>query len=498
MFLKINHKTPFVLILPLLLMAINRSYATNLHSPPQFVGSSVVGNYPNTPFLYTLPVYGERPMLFEAQQLPPGIKIDKETGILSGRLAQKGRYTFLVTATNADGSCTKEFSIAIGDTLLFAPPMGWNSWNVFAEDINEQLILEIADALISSGMRDIGYQYINLDDFWQADARDSMGRPVADSSKFPNGIAYLADYLHKRGLKLGIYSCAGKMTCGERFGGYNYEEIDAKTYAEWGVDLLKYDYCYAPYAKNKAIQRYTKMGKALKQQNRSIVFSLCEWGLRKPWQWGNESGGHYWRITPDIFDTWEGKHIWHKSTESIVRKAIKKDKYTGVNGWNDLDMLIVGNNGKGKATANNGKYDGMTNIEYESHMKLWCLFKSPLLAGCDLRSMDSFTLKTLTNIDLINIQQDAKSAPVLVLHKQKNVFVFKRALSTQQTVIAIWNSTNKTQQYFTKQLIKKFANSAEKLCTHPGYRNTFLTQLDEYIELQPHETVLIRVELSEE
>jgi alpha-galactosidase len=497
MLLKIKYATNVVVLLYLKVFLVNLNYATTVPYSPIFVGTSIVGNYPNTPFIYSLPISGLRPMYFESSNLPEGIKLDNETGILSGSIKKRGKYTVSITATNNYGSCTKELTIAIGDTLLYTPPMGWNSWNVFTEDIDEQLIIKIADAMVSNGMRDIGYQYINLDDFWQADTRDSVGRPLADSIKFPNGIPYLANYLHERGLKLGIYSCAGNMTCGERFGSYGYEEIDAKTYAEWGVDLLKYDYCYAPYSKKKAVERYTTMGKALKEQNRSIVFSLCEWGLRQPWQWGNDAGGHYWRITPDIFDTWEGNHIWHKSTESILRKAIKKDKHAGVNGWNDLDMLIVGNNGKGKATSDNGKYKGMSTLEYESHMKLWCLFKSPLLAGCDLRTMDSATLNLLTNIDLINIQQDELAAPVHILYRKKGVIVFERTLSNQTKLIAIWNSRKKTSEISSKKLLNKVHKQQFVLSTDSGYASTFITKIYSKIELQPHETLLIRFESKE-
>ncbi len=489
--LTINALKAIVIITTFIIIPFYQHLSAQSNSP-LYVGSTITGNHPKTPFLYTLTFYGERPMLFESLNVPNGIALNPETGILSGKLEATGNYTFTIKATNEYGSCTQDFTISIGDTLLYTPPMGWNSWNVFAEDINEQLIMEMADAMVSSGMRDVGYHYINLDDFWQANTRDSLGRPVADSTKFPNGIPYLANYLHERGLKLGIYSCAGKMTCGERFGGYTYEEIDAKTYAEWGVDLLKYDYCYAPYSKKKAIERYGAMGKALKEQDRTIVFGLCEWGLRKPWQWGNEVGGHYWRITPDIFDTWEGKHVWHKSTESIVRKAIRKDKYAAINGWNDLDMLIVGNDGKGKATSNNGQYKGMTTIEYESHMKLWCLFKSPLLAGCDLRNMDSSTLQLLTNIDLIAIQQDQMAAPVHVLYKQNGIYILSRNLSNNQTVIAIWNSRNKEVEFTTKRLGKMMKNEKLACLDQPGYQETFLIALAELITLKAHETVLIR------
>jgi alpha-galactosidase len=201
------------------------------------------------------------------------------------------------------------FALLIFPSLAFAqtkvlcptPPMGWNSWNVFASDINEKIVMQIADAMVNTGMSKIGYEYINIDDYWHADMRAADGKPLVDSVKFPHGMKYLADYVHSKGLKLGIYSCAGNMTCGRRFGGYGYEEIDAKAYAEWGIDLLKYDYCYAPWSRKAAVERYTKMGTALKNSGRDIVFSVCEWGIRKPWLWAEKAGGSYWRTTPGYF-----------------------------------------------------------------------------------------------------------------------------------------------------------------------------------------------------
>lgn len=461
---------------------------------PRFNGASIIGNYPNTPFIFTVPISGSRPLKVTCDNLPNGLHLDEKSGILTGNILDSGHYEIKLKATNEYGTAEHKLYIRIGKNLLFAPIMGWNSWNVFAEDISEKLLLEIANALVSSGMRDMGYQYINLDDFWHGSKRDKDGKPTFDSLKFPNGMKYLADSIHSLGLKLGIYSCAGKLTCGEQFGGYGFEDIDAKSYAEWGVDLLKYDYCYAPYSSKNAKTRYNEMGQALAHTNRSIVFSLCEWGLRKPWKWGRHVGGHYWRITPDIFDVWEGKHVWHKSTESIVKKVIKVDKFAGVDSWNDMDMLIVGNNGKGKSTSLNLKYKGMTSIEYESHMILWCLFKSPLIAGCDIRTMNDSIQCILTKPEYLRINQDTLHSKVELLKKKNGVYIFSRLLSDGSTVVVVWNSKNKFQKFSMNYSNQKAGFNYDQL-ESPCTVNIKYDELSKTVDLLPHQSIVFILEI---
>ncbi|HEY6738115.1 MAG TPA: NPCBM/NEW2 domain-containing protein [Actinopolymorphaceae bacterium] len=268
--------------------------------------------------------------------------------------------------------------------LAPTPPMGWNSWNKFHCDIDEELIRETADAMVSSGMRDAGYEYVNIDDCWMAPTRDQNGRLRPDPERFPNGIKALADYVHDRGLKLGIYSSAGTATCQGLPASLGYEEIDARTFAEWEVDYLKYDNC-----NNQGIpakERYAAMGKALAATGRPIVYSICEWGSDDPWLWGNEVGGDLWRTTGDISDTWG-------SVMTLLDQQVGLEPYSGPHGWNDPDMLEVGNG-------------GMTDTEYRAHMSLWALLNAPLLAGNDLRSMSATTLEILTDPDVIAVNQD--------------------------------------------------------------------------------------------
>ena len=270
--------------------------------------------------------------------------------------------------------------------LAQTPPMGWNSWNKFARQIDDRTVREIADAMVSSGMKDAGYVYVNIDDTWEGE-RDAQGN-IQTNSKFPDMKA-LADYVHSKGLKIGIYSSPGPKTCARFEGSYQHEEHDAKTYAAWGIDYLKYDWCSARqvYMANDMPPVYKKMGDALKGTGRPIVYSLCQYGLEKVWEWGPSVGGNLWRTTGDIHDNW-------KSMSSIgFDRQIGLEKYAGPGHWNDPDMLEIGNG-------------GMNDAEYRTHMSLWCILAAPLLAGNDLRNMSDATKSILMNREAIAIDQD--------------------------------------------------------------------------------------------
>jgi alpha-galactosidase len=271
--------------------------------------------------------------------------------------------------------------------------MGWNSWNTFGGNIHEDLVKETADVFITKGLKDAGYQYVVIDDVWESDERDSKGRLVPDFSKFPGGMKALSDYVHSKGLKFGIYSCAGTFTCAGKPASFGYEEIDAQTFAEWGVDFLKYDFCYKP-AGVDGKSLYYRMGQALRATGRPILFSMCEWGSNEPWKWGASAGGHMWRTTGDIEDSWESMCKLGFSQNGL-------EKYAGPDHWNDPDMLIVGMYGKG-----NVAHGGCTDEEYRVHFTLWSLLAAPLMIGCDVRTMNDFTCNLLTNKRVIAINQD--------------------------------------------------------------------------------------------
>jgi alpha-galactosidase len=286
----------------------------------------------------------------------------------------------------------------ISSSLLYAqdkglastPPMGWNSWNKFGCNVSEDMIRQMADGMVKSGMKDAGYQYVVIDDCWQVE-RDQSGNIVADAKRFPAGIKALADYVHSLGLKFGIYSDAGSMTCAKRPGSLGHEYQDALQYASWGVDYLKYDWCNT--TTQDAQAAYALIRNALNATGRPIVLSICEWGTAKPWLWGKAVGGNLWRTTGDISDTWQGKDKHHLGVVDILDLQDGLQSYAGPGHWNDPDMLEVGNG-------------GMTTDEYRAHFSLWAILAAPLLAGNDLRDMKPEIRDILTNKEVIAVNQD--------------------------------------------------------------------------------------------
>jgi alpha-galactosidase len=277
-----------------------------------------------------------------------------------------------------------------GDGLALTPPMGWNSWNKFGCNVSEKLIKGAADALVATGMKDAGYQYIVIDDCWQV-SRDAAGKIVIDAERFPSGMKALADYVHSKGLKFGIYSDAGTKTCQGRPGTKGHDEIDAKTYAEWGVDYLKFDWCSSEGQNTR--DAYGRMSRALRNSGRPIVFSICEWGSTNPWTWA-QGVGHLWRATGDIQDCWDcGKSWGGMGVTHIIDIMADLYPYAGPGHWNDPDMLEVGNG-------------GLTLAENRAHFSFWCLFAAPLMAGNDLEKMTPEIREILTNPEVIAVNQD--------------------------------------------------------------------------------------------
>lgn len=413
---------------------------------PHINSPRVIGNYPSTPFIFYIPTSGQRPIQWSAEKLPKGLELDSKTGIISGVVTSKGDYTVTFKAKNSLGVTEKQMVIRIGDELLLTPPMGWNSWNTFGRHLTEELILQTADAMIANGMRDLGYSYINIDDFWQLPERGADGHLQVDKTKFPHGIKYVADYLHERGFKLGIYSDAAEKTCGGVCGSYGYEETDAEDFASWGVDLLKYDYCNAPVDRVEAMERYAKMGKALRATHRSIVYSVCEWGQREPWKWAKKVGGHLWRISGDIGDIWyrDGDHIGGlRGIVNILDINAPLSEYAAPSGWNDPDMLVVGIDGKSKSIAYAS--EGCTHEQYKSHFALWCMMASPLLSGNDVRNMNDSTLNILLDADLIAINQDVLGRQAERSISSDHYDIWVKPLADGRKAVACFNRTKSPQ-----------------------------------------------------
>lgn len=316
------------------------------------------------------------------------------------------------------------------EKLAMTPPMGWNSWNRFECEINEQVVHDAADAMVSGGMKEAGYEFIVIDDCWQI-GRDKQGFIQSDPQKFPTGIKALADYVHSKGLKFGIYSCAGRKTCANRPGSRGYEFQDAISYASFGVDFLKLDWCNSE--GQNAVESYTLMRDALYAAGRPVVFSLCEWGLSKPWEWA-ANVGHLWRTTGDIRNNWnipdakEGK-CWAGGVVINLDMQQGLEKYAGPGHWNDPDMLQVGNG-------------ALTDSENRAHFALWCMLSAPLFAGNDLAKMTETTRDLLTNAELIAIDQDALGKQGFKIKDYGELEVYYKPLQNDELAICIFNRFN--------------------------------------------------------
>jgi alpha-galactosidase len=423
---------------------------------PRINGASVFGVRPESPFLFTIPATGERPMKFSAKNLPSGLKLDKETGRITGVLKNKGEFVVILGAKNLLGSAEKKFRIIVGDQIALTPPMGWNSWNCFAGAVSETRVKSAADALVKSGLINHGWTYINVDDFWQnhrdskdatlrGEFRDAKGK-IVPNARFPD-MKGLADYIHNLGLKAGLYSSPGPWTCGGCAASWQHEAQDAQTYAEWGFDYLKYDWCsYGSIASGKmtnvmniplwgktatndagAVYPYAVMGKFLREQKRDIVFSLCQYGMADVWQWGGSVNGNCWRTTGDITDTW-------KSMSNIGFKQNAAATFSKPGNWNDPDMLIVGEVGWGKTHPTR-----LTPDEQYTHISLWCLLSAPLLIGCDMTKLDDFTLSLLSNDEVLAVDQDELGHEATCVHTNGNVRVYEKNLADGGRALGFFN-----------------------------------------------------------
>lgn len=319
----------------------------------------------------------------------------------------------------------------------YLPPLGWNSWNTFTWDINEDLIKNVADVFVTEGYKDAGYEYIVIDDCWSLKERDADGKLVVDPTKFPNGMKALSDYIHEKGLKFGMYSCAGTHTCGGYPGSFEHEFQDAKQFAEWGVDYLKYDYCFKPRQMDGSLL-YKRMSLALKNCGRDILFSACNWGADNVYQWIRSSGAQMYRSTGDIQDHWE-------SVKTLAISQLEKEPFTGNYCHNDMDMLIVGMYGGSNNDWIRSKIGGCTDIEYKTHFSLWAIMGSPLMIGCDIRKANEETKNILLNKDLLAINQDPECRgayrikPEPQWFQEYDAFMLVKHLSNGDVAIGFFN-----------------------------------------------------------
>ena len=405
-----------------------------IHSP------RVVGATPGRPFLFRIPATGPKEMLFRTEGLPDGLTLDEQTGIISGRLTKDGSTDVRVAIETAGTRIDSTLRIVAGThTLAQTPIMGWNSWNAWGTAVDDAKVRAAADALVATGLAAHGFQYVNIDDAWEG-TRDEQGR-IRTNEKFPDMKA-LSDYVHSKGLKLGIYSSPGRKTCGGYEGSYEHEQQDAATWAEWGIDLVKYDWCSyedVVKAQHPGEEKYEKtapelrkpyevMRAALDAVDRDIVYSLCQYGMGDVWKWGAEVGGNYWRTTGDITDTWG-------SLSDIGFGQVQQAPFAGPGHWNDPDMLVVGKVGWGP----NLHPTKLSPNEQLTHISMWALLAAPLLIGCDLSQIDPFTLALLTNDEVIEIDQDPLGRQAKRVSVDGFAEVWARPLADGSMAVGLFN-----------------------------------------------------------
>lgn len=315
--------------------------------------------------------------------------------------------------------------------VVTRPPMGWNSWNTFGENINEEVIMGMADSMVAEGFLDCGYNYLVIDDCWSERVRDENGKLVPDHIKFPHGMKYVADYVHSKGLKFGMYSCAGTVTCAGYPASFGHEFVDAASFAEWGVDFLKYDYCFRDMNVPGEVL-YRRMGLALANCGRDILFSACSWGADETWDWIKTTGAHMWRSTGDICDAFG-------SIRDLTKQQFKLQKTNGQGCFNDMDMLVVGMNGIGNVSRDSK----VSYEEYKTHFSLWAMFGSPLMMGCDIRNITPEAKQILTNRDVIAINQDPAYRQVFFCRSRSDeCFIACRFLDGGDIAIGFFNLTD--------------------------------------------------------
>jgi len=413
---------------------------------PRINGATRFGVRPGHPVLFRVPVTGERPMTISVEGLPEGLRFNPENSSIVGKApTERGDCRLTFRAKNAKGEAARDFTLVVGDRIALTPAMGWNSWNCFSHAVTQEKMLSAADAMVASGLADHGWSYIVVDDFWQNNpsgakndrtldgpARDAAGN-IVSNRRFPS-MKGMADYIHAKGLRAGLYSSPGPLTCGSCIGSWQHEEQDAKTYADWGFDFLKYDWCsYTEVAMGRGLDRamypYLVMGRALRHQKRDILFSLCQYGMENVSAWGALVDGSSWRTTGDVFDTW-------RSISQAIEKQKKLFHYSAPGAWNDPDMLCVG-----KMSWNRFKGSRLAPNEQYTHISLWALVASPLMIGCDLTQLDDFTYSLLSNDEVIAIDQDPLGLGAGCIDEGEDWEIWARPLADGSIAAGLYNKS---------------------------------------------------------
>ena len=420
-------------------------------SAPRINGPAVYGARPGRPFLYRIPCTGERPIRFSARDLPRSLRLDEATGIISGQAPEDRRaYAVTLEAANSKGHASRLFKIVAGDALALTPPMGWNDWYTHYDRVSDALVRQAADAMISSGMADFGYQYVNIDDCWMVKpgskdpelggAPRTASGAIRPNRRFPDMPA-LTQYIHNKGLKAGIYTSPGPLTCGRFTGSYQHEEMDARTFAGWGFDFLKYDWCsYTSVAGGETLEirkrPYQLMGSILKKLDRDVVFNLCQYGMSDVWTWGGEVGGHCWRTTGDLGLE---KSARLPGFYSIAFKNAEHDAFAGPGRWNDPDYLLIGRVGNAFRIDAPPGATPLTPDEQYSYMSLWVLMAAPLLFSGDMNHLDDFTLNVLCNAEVIEVDQDPLGKQARIIRHTGDEFVLAKPMADGSIALGLFN-----------------------------------------------------------
>lgn len=401
---------------------------------PRYNGPLVFGARPGSPIIFRLAFSGQRPMEFSCEDLPEGLAL--ENGILGGSIASAGEYKIRVKAENAHGTAAQEVTLRIGPSIALTPPMGWNSWNCWGTSVSQEKVISSAQAILDKGLADFGYNYINIDDAWEAPERNEDGT-IATNEKFPD-MKGLGDWLHSKGLRMGIYSSPGSHTCGLYLGSLGHEQQDASTWNEWGVDYLKYDWCLygeeferiKDYSLAGYVRPYMKMEECLRSQPRDIFYSLCQYGMASVWSWAPAVDANSWRTTGDITDTWESLY----SIGFVSQKDLYP--YSGPGHWNDPDMLIVGKVGWSAQLRDSR----LSADEQYTHISLWALLAANMLIGCDVAQIDGFTLGLLCNNEVNAVNQDILGRQASCVLEEGGLQVWARPLADGSTAAGIFNT----------------------------------------------------------
>jgi alpha-galactosidase len=412
---------------------------------PKINGPRVYGARPGKPFLYRIPCTGERPIAFRAAGLPGSLKLDASSGIVSGTApAKAGEYKLTFEARNRHGSAKRAFRIVVGETLALTPPMGWNHWYTYYSRVSDALFREAADAMIASGMADFGYQYVNIDDCWMV--RTGTGQPrgadgaILPNEKFPN-MRGLTDYIHAKGLKAGIYTSPGPQTCARFEGSYQHEEVDARQFAAWGFDFLKYDWCsYTRVAGGKALENlqapYRKMSAILEKLDRDVVFNLCQYGMGDVWKWGREVGGHCWRTTGDLGLEKDDRL---PGFFRIGLKNAKHYEYARPGAWNYPDYILIGYIGNARKTDEPAKMTALTPDEQYAYMSMWALMAAPLVYSGDMSRLGEFTLNVLCNSEVIDVDQDPLGKQARIVRQSEEELVLAKPMEDGSVAVGLFN-----------------------------------------------------------